>query len=104
MCCKCCRSDRLAGDWPAYRFASPRPSHTAPSRPQAELSAVQERLTIAQSGVEQVNTALAAARKGGLQMLAQLATANTADEQQVSPSFQGYLRKLLQLPSPARGR
>mmetsp|Transcript_24448 Transcript_24448/g.56592 ORF Transcript_24448/g.56592 Transcript_24448/m.56592 type:complete len:620 (-) Transcript_24448:240-2099(-) len=72
------------------------------ARIEAELESVRERLTIAQSGVNQVNVAIATGREGGGAALARLATSTGSE---VSPSFQSYLRRLPQLPgrpAPAR--
>lgn len=74
----------------------------ASARLQADIAKTRERLALAQSGLRQVDEALAAARQGGLRALAQLATSRAPDCP-VSPSFQAYLRGVLQL-RPAAGR
>ncbi|KAG8465559.1 hypothetical protein KFE25_002866 [Diacronema lutheri] len=71
-------------------------------RLEADIAKTRERLALAQSGLRQVDEALAAARQGGLRALAQLATSRAPDCP-VSPSFQAYLRGVLQL-RPAAGR
>jgi hypothetical protein len=72
-----------------------------PTRPpalgarQEELNGATERVSVAESGLEQIGIALEQTEALGINGLITLATQQDAP---ISPSFQAYLRRLLELP------